>query len=549
MNDSYFAIQRKGLHGELAYLPIGDILPHLRNHQANFLLDKAVTACYLSRFLAEPASTAPSWVRPTADYLIGKVLRFSPFDIMGIRTPPVMADPAARTKIEILEKTNAEPRTLDKINALSLKSDARDIAEFLRKLLLAYPHYALAASSLLDAEYHLGAARPDWLGRFKCPRPLKDDFNLMLFHHYAAMGADAEAKAVWSSLPEALIGEVSLNLAAEIARRDGDLPRALNLYVRSLALDPSQDPVRRRLGELRRPSRKLPELTAAKKVAIYLYSFNKAGMLKRTLESLAASDIGPASVTVLLNGCTDDSLAVVESARALFPDNPFEIIPLHVNIGAPAARDWLINLPRTWETDYVAFLDDDVDVPADWLQWYLTVAETDPKVAVVGGKIVFPGQPAQIQYLFRYVSVAQNDLLRVSLDAPNSQYDQGHYDFIRETRSVMGCLHLLRTEALRQVPNFDIRFSPSQVDDIDHDLCLCLKGYKVMYCGLVTCVHHQSSGVGQQSNPADIMRTGNCLGNDIKLFYKHFLNLGELRKLDNLSLLPPHAVPGGDRPL
>lgn len=59
-----------------------------------------------------------------------------------------------------------------------------------------------------------------------------------------------------------------------------------------------------------------------------------------------------------------------------------------------------------------------------------------------------------------------------------------------------------------------------------------------MYCGLVACVHHQSSGFGLKSDPKAFASTGNCIGNDIKLFYKHFTHLDELKKLDNLSLLP-----------
>lgn len=450
----------------------------------------------------------------------------------------MLDDPAARLKIEILDKTNFEPEMFRSIEGLSPVKDAEDITEFLLKLLDAYPSYALAAWKLLEAHYHLGGTPDSWLSRFKCPKRLQDDFNGMLFRHYAAMGKVVDAERYAQTLPQEDMREVNLNFAAEVARMRGDTPRAVELYERSFALDTTQAAVRFRLEELKRPSQKRSGLVEEKSVPIYLYSYNKAQMLKTTLASLAASNIGTNPVTVLLNGCTDDSLAVAEQARKLFPKNEFTVIPLHVNIGAPAARNWLIHLPSTWKHDYVAFLDDDVDVPADWLEWYLTVAESDPKVGVVGCKIVFPGKPAKLQYLFRYVSVAHNGLLKLSLNAPNQQYDNGAYDFIRETRSVMGCLHLLRVDALRTAPNFDIRFSPSQVDDIDHDLCLCLAGYKVMYCGLVTCVHHQSSGIGANTDLSDAPRLGNCLGNDVKLFYKHFTHLDELRKLDNLSLIP-----------
>jgi len=538
MNEDYFSIMAGGLHSEIAHLPVEEALVHFRNYQANFLLDRNVAACYLNRFLEAYAKEPAACVREPLEYLIDKCLQLSPFERVNIRTKAMLDDPAARLKIEILDKTNSEPETFRAIENLGIVKDAKDVAAFLLKLLDAYPSYALAAGKLLEASYHLGRTPDSWLSKFKCPKRLQDDFNGMLFRHYAAMGQVEQAERCLLTLPPEDLREVNLNFAAEVARMGGDTPKAIELYERSFALDASQAAVRFRLEELKSPSVKRNGLVDEKSIAIFLYSYNKADKLKATLASLAASNIGTASVTVLLNGCTDDSLAVTEQARRLFPKNEFTIIPLHVNIGAPAARNWLINLPSTWEHDYVAFLDDDVDVPADWLEWYLTVAESDAKIGVVGGKIVFPGRPAKVQYLFRYVSVAQNGMLKLSLDAPNQQYDNGAYDFIRETRSVMGCLHLFRVGALRAVPNFDIRFSPSQVDDIDHDLCLCLAGYKVMYCGLVTCVHHQSSGLGVNTDLSDFSRVGNCLGNDVKLFYKHLAHKDELRKLDNLSLIP-----------
>ncbi|MDO9631397.1 MAG: glycosyltransferase, partial [Humidesulfovibrio sp.] len=512
MNEDYFRIISEGLSGELAFLSIEEVLVHFRNYQANFLLDKDLAVCYLNRFLTGFNDEGAACARQPLEYLLDKTLQLSPFERVNIRTKAVMDDPASRLKVEILDRTNTQAETFHMIEGLDQTRDAEDIVLFLNTLLDAYPNYALAAGKLLEADFVMGRLPSSWLPKFLCPKRLQDDFNGMLFRHYAALGQLDEAERLWATLPPEDQREVNLNFAAEVASQRGDIPRAVDLYQRSLALDPAQAPVRFRLAELSSPSRKRPELVAQKKVAIYLYSYNKAKKLKATLASLAGSNIGPASITVLLNGCTDDSLAVAQWAQKLFPANTFTIIPLHVNIGAPAARNWLINLPSTWESDYVAFLDDDVDVPEDWLEWYLTVAEGDAKIAVVGGKVVFPGHPAKYQYLFRYVSVARDDLLKLCLPVPQHQYDNGAYDFIRETRSVMGCLHLLRTEALRKVPSFDIRFSPSQVDDIDHDLCLCLAGYKVMYCGLVTCVHHQSSGTGLHSDAADFARTGNSVG-------------------------------------
>jgi len=538
MNTEFFRILRNGLAGELACLTVGEAMEHFRNQQASLHLDRAVVVCYLNHFLAEHEKCADPGLWRLIERLIARCLQLSPFDVLDIRTPSVLGNPALQAKAKALRDNNFAPAELARIDQINFLRDADTAREALLRLLTAHPTYALAAGRLLVTDFLERTASSDWLHAFACPEPLKGDFNSMLFNHYAAMGNVEAAAPLWEALSPADKNEVNLNNAAELARMRGDVEGAVALYQQSLALDRDQAPVRFRLAELERQSVKRPELVAQKKVAIYLYSYNKAKLLGETLKCLAGTDIGRASVTVLLNGCTDDSLAVAEAARGLFPNNAFTILPLPVNIGAPAARNWLTNLPSTWENDYVAFLDDDVEMPRDWLQWYLTIAEADPRIGVVGCKIVYPGHPAKLQYLYRYVSIAKGDLLRLSLSVAHHQYDNGFYDFIRETRSVMGCLHLLRTAALRRVPNFDIRFSPSQMDDIDHDLCLCLEGFRVMYCGLVTCIHHQSSGLGARTQVRNPAMVGNCLGNDVKIFYKHLAKMSELRGLDNLSLLP-----------
>ncbi|MDD4951591.1 MAG: glycosyltransferase [Desulfovibrionaceae bacterium] len=538
MNRDYFRIIEAGMEGELGQLSLAETVRHLKNHLANYLLDDAVSGCYLDRFFKDQDLAKDREAGALAFYLLAKHLQLAPFSLGALRTANAnRPDQDLALRIEVLDKTNPEPETFGLIDGLDLKNDAAEAREFCVRLLKYFPSHVLAANKLLDIDFFEGRSPGDWLGLFKCPRAIAKDWDARLFNHLAAVGDLERALDLWPRLSAGRPSETSLNLAAEVFRRAGDVERARALYRESLALDPAQVPVRLRLGEIESPTRPRPELVREKGVCVYLYSYNKADSLGRTLESLGRSEIGPARIKVLLNGCTDHSRAVAEAARARFPDNDFEIIELPVNVGAPAARNWLISHPDTWKGDYVAFVDDDVDLQADWLGHFLTVAESDPKVAVVGCKVVFPGRPAMYQYLFRYVSIARPDMIKLSLDVPVRQFDNGLYDFVRRTRNVMGCQHLLRTGALRDAPRFDIRFSPTQIDDIDHDLELCLKGHSIVYCGLVTCVHHQRSGHSALSG-FDYDRTGNCVGNDIKFQFKHFAHVEDLAGLDNLSLDP-----------
>ena len=130
--------------------------------------------------------------------------------------------------------------------------------------------------------------------------------------------------------------------------------------------------------------------------------------------------------------------------------------------------------------------------------------------------------------------MAHEGLLRVSLSEPNFNYDKGFYDFIRPTANVMSCCHIFTMAACDAVPTFDLRFSPSQMDDIVHDMDLCLKGFKVMYCGLVECEHFQMSSIGLNTE-VDLAKYGQVLGNDVKFYYRFADKLAYMKTLNNLA--------------
>lgn len=532
MNPHYLSSIQKGLTGELEALALPEALDHLAVIQEHFLLEPSTISAYVNRLLSE-FSGGP--IDPKGldalKYLLAKYERLDPLEtnVLGLLRQVVDAPELAR-RMEILAAMTKDAKTWERARAAMDRLDFEEARPRLTALLDLNPTDVQAGAALAMIDMYQGKTPGERLLALTPPKPLAPAWNRLLFTHLAAMGEDEAALARFALLGSADKNEVVLNAAAELYRKTGQTGPAMDLYRLSLAKDPSQAPVRLRLAELETPFRSRPELIGERAVSICLYSYNKADLLSRTLKGLAASRIGGAAVTVLINGCSDESLSAAETARTLFPNNPYEIINLPVNVGAPAARNWLINRKLTWESDYAAFLDDDVDVPPDWLEKYLTVMEDRPKAGTVGCKILDPGQPARYQYLYRGVSQASEELLKLTPARPARQYDNGLYDFIRETDSVMGCLHLFRREALEAAPLFDIRFSPSQVDDIDHDLMLRLAGFEVIYCGLVACVHNQSSGLSEKTLSNDLA-FGNAVGNDVKLFYKHLDHMDKLREL------------------
>lgn len=525
-----------GISGEMDALSLDGACRYYQNYLNAFQMDLPLSVSFINRILTEKISELPPLAKTLLEQAIKSAVQLANFDpqVLGIGVDSGIS-PGAATVVKILDGTHVEPQTFEELRRAPFKYHGDDIRKICERILTRHPMAVRYADLLLALDFYQGEPPSPALAAFKCPKVLLPLWTKRLFNHHAALGDDAGARPYWEAVAGQVDDPFTLSRAAEMHRRAGDLDKALALYGRVLELDPLQRPYALRLDALRAPFAPDHGLVDAKNVVICLYSFNKAQVLGETLESLATCAIGPARIKILLNGCTDDSLAVAERAKGLFPENEVEIIALPVNVGAPAARNWLLAQPAVRESDYVAFLDDDVYLQPDWLAHFLTVAESDPKIGNVGCKVVFPGRFPMLQYLYRHVSMTHDDAIRVSLPTPYQQYDIGLYDVIRETRVVMGCQHLLRTASLADAPAFDIRYSPSQIDDTDHDLQLCLAGWKVFFCGTVTCVHRQDSGTSAKSK-LSLASQGSIMGNDLKFHYKWYERKEELAALDSLSL-------------
>jgi len=509
-----------GLPSELAYITLDEVVKHLDNYLNNFLLDPNVCICYINRLLHDKKINSNQTALNRLIYLLRKMIQFQPFNVSLLKLfYDLTQDRKVLPGLIILKKLK-KLSLLDSIDHYRLTNRINKAFNLLKKGLQDNPENILLAYKGLELEYQLGKGPGDWLDCFDCPDALLNLWRVVLFEHYARLNLVDEASELWPLIKTEDLTETTLNLAAEIAIKAGNKDEGISLYQKSLAIDPLQKPVASRLQQLISPLIINNDFLYRKKVSIYLYTYNKAQFLQATLAALADTEIGNSEITVLLNGCTDDSKQVIKTCKELFLSD-LNIIELPVNIGAPAARNWLIARDETWQSDYIAFLDDDITMPENWLTTFLSVAETDPQAAVIGGKILFPGKPHRYQYLYRNLAIVRQDLIRTSFATPNNQFDNNLYDFVCDTWNVMGCCHLLRTTALKDVPWFDIRFSPSQMDDIAHDFELKLKGYNIKYCGLVSIIHHQNSGVNINIlDQDDYNRTGNVLGNDVKFFYK-----------------------------
>ena len=242
--------------------------------------------------------------------------------------------------------------------------------------------------------------------------------------------------------------------------------------------------------------------------AVLLYSWNKAESLDATLASLAASSLGEACIIVLDNGSTDATPDVVRAWIDRL-GSMVKYVPLPCNIGAPAARNWLLTLPETRACDWLAFVDDDAVLPLHWLHMLGGAMRDYPGHPVYGCRVVHHDTPMTLQSVDLHLepggpsgSVNGGEdgqepahVRRFFLSRMAHQtLDFGNFSYVRPCLSVTGCCHLFRRAALDAAGPFDVRFSPSQYDDLEHDVRMALQGQWPVYQGHLCVRHMKQSG-------------------------------------------------------
>ncbi|NDV21325.1 glycosyltransferase [Desulfovibrio sp. JC022] len=258
------------------------------------------------------------------------------------------------------------------------------------------------------------------------------------------------------------------------------------------------------------------------KVAILIYSYNKADELDATLEAVFETKYENAFLAVLDNGSSDGTSSVIDKWEAVAKgraDLPMVRFDLHVNIGAPAARNWLLFHPKIAEADFAAFLDDDALPPQDWLLKLGAAIKRYPHAGVWGCKVVDAPNPRKLQSIDLHIkneSSQDGPRLRTT-DIQLQTMDYGQFDYMRPCGSVTGCCHIMRIADLEKTGGFDIRFSPSQFDDLDRDLRLCLQKKAPVYQGHLRVRHLKRTGsVGATSKKAAAIQIGNLARLDMK---------------------------------
>ncbi len=208
-------------------------------------------------------------------------------------------------------------------------------------------------------------------------------------------------------------------------------------------------------------------------IDVVVVTYNAKQTLERCLDSIRRNTSIDYALTILDNASTDGTFKYLESLQPA----GVRVIRAPKNLGFSGAANLVL---KTLNGEFVALLDDDIEVPAGWLEDLYSQISDKPNVGIVGGKIVYPNQR---------IMAAEVRMNPIRCPSAN-ELDKGQREYIKECDTLIGPCWLMRRELITKVGDFDERFFPSQGEDYDYCIRTRLAGYKIVYHGQVKIVHH-----------------------------------------------------------
>ena len=254
-------------------------------------------------------------------------------------------------------------------------------------------------------------------------------------------------------------------------------------------------------------------------VTAIVLNYNGAELLDIVLPSLARQTYPHLSVTVVDNGSTDRSAALV---RERWPQ--VGLIEISQNVGVARALNRGIS---ECATELVALLNNDIELEPRWLEELVAALLQHPGAASASGKL--------LRFDRRDVIDAAGDGMRWSSAAFNrgsGEPDRGQVDRAEPVFSACAGAALYRRPAFDDVGGFDEDFF-AYLEDIDWSLRAQLRGYSSQYVPTAVAYHMRGATTGGARNRYRVMQRRN----QVWLVVKDYPLGAVLRRAPAIALL------------
>lgn len=216
----------------------------------------------------------------------------------------------------------------------------------------------------------------------------------------------------------------------------------------------------------------------ARRIVIVILTYNASRFIGPCLEALRENTPLPHRAVVVDNASPDGTLDIVKKQH---PE--VEAVQTGSNLGFSKGNNYVL---AQYDADHYVLLNPDTQVHAGWLEALLAEVESDPRVGIVGGKLLYPdgriqhvggeGAPTGPRHFGR-------------LAARDAYPEPADVDFV-----TFACA-LIERKVLDRIGYLDEAYTPFYYEDAD--LCFRARaaGFRVRYAPRCVVTHHEGAAM------------------------------------------------------
>jgi O-antigen biosynthesis protein len=145
--------------------------------------------------------------------------------------------------------------------------------------------------------------------------------------------------------------------------------------------------------------------------------------------------------------------------------------------------------------EYILFLNNDTEVTSGWLYSLSDLMDKDPKIGIVGSKLIYPnGRLQEAGGIIWQDNTAWNYGHKKNPEAPE-------FNYVKEVDYISGASIMIRKSAWEKLGGFDEIYSPAYCEDADLAFEIRKLGMKVVYQPLSQVIHHEGFSHGTDNQP------------------------------------------------
>ncbi|HEY8022456.1 MAG TPA: glycosyltransferase [Thermoanaerobaculia bacterium] len=216
---------------------------------------------------------------------------------------------------------------------------------------------------------------------------------------------------------------------------------------------------------------------AARRTSLIILAWNCWELTASCLETLAATDLDGAEVLVVDNGSTD------ETPQRLAEIGWIRVVTLPTNLGFVRGNNAGIAAAAPGN-DVVLLNNDLLFSQRDWLARLSACAAGDPKIGVVGCRLVLPDG----RLLHAGTYILPDTLWGQQIGA--LEKDVGQFSGVREVEGIVFACAYVKREVIDAIGGLALDFE-SYFEDTDFCLRARAAGFATVVCGDVTLVHDE----------------------------------------------------------